>query len=471
MIKGRPYRVLLIKPKHNECTGHAFPPLGVMYLAACVRREPDVDVRIIDMAPWPMRYADLDHQIRSYGPDLVGISAITFESRGLHRAARLVKQWRSDVPVIAGGPHATSYTHRVLEDTNIDAVVIGEGEITFEKLIDALRHGQPLSTVAGIGYRDGDAVRLTVPREPIKDLDALPLPAYDLVPVDRYKHFSRMSKFGCRDYGVLFTSRGCPYACVYCHNIFGKAFRTRSPENVFAEIRTLRTHYGLREFEVLDDAFNLDRSRMQRICEMIIASGMDITLTFPNGVRADLLDEESIIKLRQAGTRFMSIAVETASPRLQKLIGKNLNLPKVRRNMELALKHGIFCQGFFMLGFPSETEEELRGTIDFALESDLHAAHFFTVNAFDGTPLAEWARRIGKPTKTDFARSYLTRDFENLTDIRTEKFNRMRSQALRRFWLSPRRVYRIVRDYPSKQNLPYFVPTLLKRLALWGQGH
>ncbi len=466
-----PFRVLLIKPRHNENTGHAVPPLGVMSLAAYVRRRPDVDVRIIDMSPWPMTYADLDFQIRRYAPDLVGISAITFEANGFCRAARLAKRWRADVPVVAGGPHATSYTNIILEDENVDIAAIGEGEETLDELIDALRRGGPLDQVAGIAFRRHGKIVRTPPRQPIADLDALPIPAWDLVPIRRYKRFNRFSKTGSLDYGLLFTSRGCPYGCVYCHQIFGKRFRARSAENVFNEIKTLYTEHGLREFEVIDDIFNLDRRRLHAICDLIIGSGMKISLTFPNGVRGDLLDEAQIRKLRKAGATFMAFPVETASPRLQKLIHKNVDLPRIRENIDLALEAGIFCQGFFIVGFPTETREEVQATFDFAIQSDLHVAHLFVANAFEGTALAELAKGLGKPVKRDFRQSYLTRGFDNLTDIPNEEFNRMRSRALRRFWLSPRRMWRIVRDYPNKQNLPGFLPAFLKRVSLYGQGH
>ncbi len=440
-----------------------------MSLAAYVRQTQRVDVRIIDMTPYPMDYRELDHQIRMVKPDLIGISAITFESDGLHRAAQIAKAWRSDVPVVVGGPHATSYTEEVLDDRNVDIAVLGEG--TFDELLRAIRASRPLDEVHGIAFRrDGRFVQ-TPPRELIQDVDALPFPAWDLVPIRRYKYFDRFSKTGSGDYATLFTSRGCPYRCVYCHQVFGKTFRPRSPENVFREIQILYSTFRIREFEVIDDAFNLNYQRAEAICDLIIQSGMEISLTFPNGVRGDLLDENLIRKLRQAGTRFMTFAVETASPRLQKAIRKNLRIRRIRRNIEIALREGIFCQGFFMLGFPTETREELESTLEFALTSDLHAAHFFVVNPFHGTQLAELARAMGKPVKRDFKTSYLTRHFDNLTDIPEPVFDKMRSRALRRFWLSPKRIWRVARDYPNKGNLPHFVPTLVKRVALLGQDH
>ncbi len=466
------YRVLLVKPRHNDHTGHAIPPLGVMYLASAARRLPGVEVEVVDMTPWPLSYRDVDFKIRNYQPDMVGISAITFESEGAARIAKLAKGWNPDVPVVLGGPHATSYTEHVMTDQHVDIAAVGEGEGTLCDLIEAYRHGRPLDEVAGIAFRRDGQVVHTDAREPIDDLDALPMPAWDLVPLRRYKHFDRFSKLGTNDYAVLFTSRGCPYGCVYCHRVFGKGFRARSAESVFEEVRTLYTQYRVREFEVIDDCFNLDRHRAERICDMIIASGMKISLTFPNGVRDDILDEQLIKKLRQAGTRFMTFAVETASPRLQKLIRKNIDLVKIKRNMDIALREGIFCQVFFMLGFPTETEEEMQATLDFALESGFHAAQFFVVNPFDGTPLAAWAREMGKPVKSNFAgSSYLSRDFDNLTEIPNDRFNELRKAATRRFWLNPRRIWQILRDYPNKERLPHFVPALVRRVGMMRHGY
>jgi len=465
------YSILLIKLKETlRPTGFASPPLGVMSLAAYIRRKGGINVRIIDMVVSKMTYAELDRQIRLYNPDLVGISVMTYEAKGMHRVAQLVKTWRQEVPVVVGGPHATSYPEDVLADRNVDLAVIGEGEVTFDELIDAIRNGGNLDEVRGIAYRCDGRVVFTPPRELIADLDALPLPAWDLIPVRSYKNFGRFSRIGTRDYGVLFTSRGCPYRCVYCHRVFGKTFRAMSAARVFEDIRTLYTQYGIREFEVIDDVFNLDRQRTSDICEMIIRSGMKISLAFPNAVRGDILDEDLIRKLARAGTRFMTFAVETASPRLQKLIRKNLDLDKIRQNVPLALNEGIICAAFFMLGFPTETRQEMQATLDFAAQLPVHFAHFFVVNAFKNTALAEWVAQMGKSVKTDCTKTYLTRDFDNLSDIPTEEFARMRSAGLRRFWINPSRVFRILRDYPDREKVPGLTITFLKRLALHGQG-
>lgn len=465
-----PYRVLLIKPRRNEEQPTLMPPLGCMYLAGYLRRNADVEVRIIDMTADFLPYSRLGGEIQGFKPDLLGISALTYESKGMDRVAAIAKSVRVDLPVVVGGPHPSAYTERVMANPHIDYAVVGEGELTLDDLVRTLRSGGDVSAIDGLAFRRNGAVRVNPRQRYIEDLDTLPFPAWDLIPLKVYKKFIRMSRCGTDDYMVLFTTRSCPYHCLYCHQVFGKGFRTRSPENVLAEMRTLYDRYGIRHFEIIDDIFNLDLPRAKRIFDMIAESKMKVRLTFPNGVRGDHMDEEFFIKARRAGVVFMAFAVETASPRLQRKLRKNIHLEKIRANISLALKYGIFTHGFFMLGFPTETRDELLTTSNFAIKSDLHTANIFVVNPFEGTGLADWAKEIGKPVLSQFERNYFSKEFVNLTDLPDEELNKIRRDTVRRFFLNPRRAYRIVRDLPDKSNLwPLFV-LLLKRLMLRSTG-
>ena len=440
------------------------PPLGMMCLAAYLRRRENVEVRIIDMAPAGMSYKDLAQEIRNYNPDWLGISALTFESKGLHRVAAIAKEVRPDLPVVVGGPHPSAYTIQVMDDKHIDYIVIGEGELTADDLSQAIRTHASVDTIDGLAWRESGSVKVNPRLRYIENLDAMPYPAWDLIDIPGYRKFVRMSRCGLSNYMVLFTSRACPYQCCYCHKIFGKGFRARSPENVLAEIQTLHDTYGVSEFEIVDDTFNCDLPRAKRIFDLIAESGMKIHFAFPNGIRGDHADEEFFAKARRAGAVFMAFAVETASPRLQKMIRKDIKLEKINRNIGLARKEGIICQGFFMLGLPSETREELLTTINFAVRSQLHAAQFFIVNPYEGTELAKLARKMGKPVFNNFDNNYLTAGFANLTNLTDKELNRIRRLGLIRFWLKPSRIWAILCDYPFKSQLPYLGISLIKRL-------
>jgi len=453
-------RVMLVKGYFNDPSSRQIcHPLGLMYLAAVLRESYGCQVRIIDMRIGDYSYERLEEEMRSFAPAFVGISALTAETVSMARIAACAKKLDPDIAVLLGGPHATAYSERAVESPDIDYVVAGEGEIVIGQLIQRLVAGESVRDLPGLVFRRDGSLVNNGRAESYDDLDELPRPAYDLVPIREYKEFYRPSRTGTRDYMRLFSSRACPYRCVYCHNIFGKKFRARSAANLFDEVRHLHETYEIREFEILDDIFNLDRNRLLEFCDMVIRSGLDLTFAFPNGLRCDRLDEEQLRKLRDAGTIYIAFAVETASPRLQKLIKKNINLDRIRENIEIARSLGIHTNGFFMLGFPTETLEEMNMTIDFILTSKLHTFNLFTVQAFEGTELGRMAKDLGRDVVTDFAQDYFTRSFHNLTDVPVETINRLRRKALFRFYGNPWRIYTLLRDFPGDMG-----PLTLARL-------
>jgi radical SAM superfamily enzyme YgiQ (UPF0313 family) len=263
----------------------------------------------------------------------------------------------------------------------------------------------------------------------------------------------------------IFSSRGCPYHCIYCHTIFGKGFRCRSAENLFNEIKFLYDTYRIRDFEILDDIFNLDRNRMIDFCDRIIKSDMKVRFAFPNGLRSDLLDEMQLTKLRQAGAVFISFAVETGSPRLQKQIKKNIQLDTIKKNIEIADALRIHTHGFFMIGFPGETREEMMMTVDFMLASKLHTCALFVVMPFEGTELGAISREMGNVTVNDLSMNYFTKQFVNLTTVPSEEINQIRRRALLKFYLNPFRFFALVRDFPNKRAIGKLGILFFRRLG------
>ena len=356
----RPARVLLIKSRSNDPAYSVINhPLGLMSIAAYLREKYACQVKIEDLRLNGDGRSGLESEIRLYAPDIVGISALTFESDAIPWIADSVKRVNANTPVLLGGPHATAYPEQAAQIPGIDYVIVGEGELAAERLIERILNQRDLSGLKGIVYKRENQIVSTGREDLIEDINLLPAPAYDLIPIERYGSYSRMSRTGSGKFMSLFSSRGCPYHCIYCHNIFGKVFRFRSAENLFNEIKHLYATYQIRDFEILDDIFNLDRNRLIEFCDRIIDSGMKVTLAFPNGVRGDILDEQQLSKLRQAGTIFMAFAVETGSPRMQKLIKKNIQLEKIKKNIEIAHSLRIHSHGFFMIGFPGETLDEM----------------------------------------------------------------------------------------------------------------
>lgn len=458
-------RILLVKGFFNDPSNRQMShPLGIMYVAACLRRDYGYEVNIIDMRVSRYSYQQLEQEIRNFSPHFLGISAQTSETISTEKIASCTKKVDSEIVVILGGPHATAYREKALDSSNIDYVVVGEGEIVTGKLINLLMSGEEVCDLPGLIFRCNGQLINTGRAEAYTSLDDMPFPAYDLITIRKYKNFDRFSRAGSGDYMSIFSSRACPYRCIYCHNIFGKKFRARSAENLYREIKYLHDTYNIREFEILDDIFNLDRSRVLEFCDRIIDSGIKVTLAFPNGLRGDLLNEIQLIKLKNAGTIFIALAIESASPRMQKLIRKNMDIEKVRRSIEIARSLRIHSHGFFMMGFPGETLEEMKMTVDFILSSKLHSFNLFMATPYENTDLGNMARQMGRHTVSDFSQDYFTKEFVNLTDLPDNVINRLRRIALIRFYMNPLRIYGILRDFPGDRSLLRLSSLFLRRI-------
>lgn len=458
-------KILLIKSGNlNTRAIGVTPPLGLMYIASYIKATRGDKVRIFDIRFYKDPLNRIYRIIDEFEPDLIGISALTLEASAMYQIAHFIKTV-SDIPVIAGGPHASSVPKEILQNRDIDAVVVGEGEITFKNFLDTLEKKHSPEMISGIGYRRDGEIVVNQPGPLIHHLDNLPFPSWDLIELEKYADTASMSIIGYGPYMVLLTSRGCPFHCTYCHNIMGKAFRARSVENVLEEMRILIRQYHIDDFEIIDDISNFDRERFKRIMRGIIDNGWKVTLSFPNGVRTDLLDEETVHLMKQAGTAEVSIAVETATPRLQKMVKKGLNLEKVRHIIDVCIQEGMYVRGFFMLGFPSETEEEIKATIDFACKSKMHGALFFLVNPFGGTELSKQVEQLGKMPSSikpeDF--DYHAMPF-NASSVPDKRLHRLYTTAWMRFYFNPIRIFRILKTKSTWNDLPYYFYVLLKNL-------
>lgn len=384
-------KIVLIHTSYPYAEQMTTPPLGLLYLSA-VLHERGHQVQILDRRIPGMTSEEVIARINECKPELVGFSTLTCETRDLNNLAAEVKKTSPQTMTVVGGPHASSQPEAALAEPGIDVAVIGEGELTIMELVS----GKELSTIAGLAYRTKGVIELTEPRAAIEDLDALPHPAWDLIELDLY---TRLQRFGMiaagHPYAVMMTSRGCPYRCAYCHNIFGKVYRVHSPAWVEAEVATLTKRYGVRELQILDDTFNLNRGRTIHLAAVVARTAPQLKLAFPNGLRADLMDAEVVQALKSAGTYRINYAVETASPRLQLLIDKNLDLAKTKQVIARTARQGILTHGFFMLGFPTETLTELLRTFSYAYSSRLHGGVFVIVNPYPNTALYEYAQKSG----------------------------------------------------------------------------
>jgi radical SAM superfamily enzyme YgiQ (UPF0313 family) len=377
-------------------------PVGLLWLSASLRERftDAVTVKVIDLYTQPGHLADVPAILRELRPRLVGLRALSPTVGQLRDAARVVKEWDPTALVVAGGPCGHAERARLFDDPHIDAVCPGEGERVICDVVERLRTaagGAPdLRDVPGLLCRHDGQVHEGPPAAAIDDLDSLPFPDYRDLDVNAYVGKHPHTAVG-RPYASLICSRGCPYSCIFCHAIFGRRVRHRSPANVAAEVRQLHDRFGIRDFILGDDAFNVNLPWAKEVFRRIAALAIRPRLFFSNGLRGDIWDDELLDLMVAAGVAEVVYAVESAAPRIQQLLQKRLDIPTVEKAIVATAKRGIITNGFFMIGFPSETEEELKVTVDFVLRhlDDLDFPYLSVVRAFEGTPLHQVAREAG----------------------------------------------------------------------------
>lgn len=467
-------KILLIKPRYFSLE---FPtitqPIGLMSIGAVLKKEGH-DIKIHDCA---LDYNDLNilrRTLQDWQPDMIGISIIVTEVEQTKRIMAIVRGVLPDVPVIFGGPWPSANPEASIRNVGANFVVCGEGEQVFPELIRAINSALPVDSIPGIAsMMNGNMIIHPNQFLSAEELDALPFPAWELIDHKLYARTTSMAGIGRRFYMAIVTSRGCPFKCAYCHQTMGKVFRKRSADSVLREMEELRFRHGFKEFEIIDDCFNLDRERMYAILIGIQKRLGDVKLHFPNALRSDLLTQEDVHLLKQAGTVSAAFSIETSSPRLQKMIHKNLDIEKANDAIQAAVKAGIFTSGYFMIGFPTETYKEAAATAEFALRSSLHKASFFVPIPFAGTELARMVSSMQKRTNDEinFHEAHYYNSTQNISAMSDRELQGIFRKAHMRFYLNPGRIIKYVLHHPQPSAFPravirFLVKVLPRKLLL-----
>lgn len=446
-------------------------PLHFMYLAAALRQEGLAASRILDCEPFQLTDREVLDRLAEAPFDIVAFSAMTVDIPAVARLSAKVRERFPDAWIWCGGSHASGAPAETLRALPaVDAVIKGEGEWTAVDLCRRFLSGsRDPAGVLGVWYRGADGSIIENADRPVEeDLDRIPMPAYDLIDVPAYyRRVRRMGVLYKRPaYMSLFTSRACPYRCNYCHATFGKKFQAHSPERVLDEMGHLIARYGVHDFSVLDDIFNLDKKRMMSICEGILRRGYAVHLSFPNGIRGDRFDYEGLKALRMAGGWRLNFAPESTSERIQEMIRKHNDMDKLERSIHDAADLGFLTQGNFMLGFPTETFEEMRATVDWSLRSRLHLANYFRVIPLVGTPMNDVIDETAKNAAADPTQHDINHTSINMTGVPQETIEELRRHAYRAFHGDPRRLARLLRVTPKHPTLlPLYAEDAVARLG------
>jgi len=395
--------ILLVNPSQARTYGKLNPPMqihmGLAYIAAVlVKSGNSVEIMDIDaecLSPW-----DFAAAIKAKRYDIAGFTVTSPTLSSALELAGVAKKESPATITVFGGIHATIKPRETLSFRCVDVVVKGEGEITFREIAESFKHKRDLSYVKGLAYKKNGIFTETPPRSLIENLDELPFPARDLFKKKAYTYPDALY----RNTAPMITSRGCPGMCTYCNvrQIFGNVFRTRSARSVADEIEFLVKKMHVKEIHIWDDNFTTVRGRVFEIRDEIRKRNIRVKFAFPNGIRADFLNEDIMKALKDMGTYSMAVGVESGSQEVLNKARKGVKLRKVEEVFALAKKMKLETWAFFMIGLPGDDPRTIKQTIDFAKKLNPDVAKFHILKPYPGTEVYEYLRSRGFVLTEDY---------------------------------------------------------------------
>jgi len=458
--------VLCSVPRRREIarispTVEVFPNVGLAYVTSAVRaaghtvlqRDPAVEQQSIE---------SFAREVAELQPRLLGMSCYTLDMYNAGALAQLVKQLSPATQIVVGGAHPGALPEPTLEEfPAFDFVVFGEGEVTTVELLRALRDRTSLDGITGLVHRKGSTVVKNPPRMQVPNLDDLPFPCYDGLPLDKYEGFFH---WRAGDILPITTTRGCPFSCTFCYRTHGRSMRYRSIDNIIAEIEWNIDRYGRTRFCFTDETFSTNRKVTAALCEAMIARGLHRRIEWMAETRVDRIDAGLLSLMRQSGCHYIHYGIESGDEETQRAVSKDLKLDDVGKAIDAAHAVGIRTIGNFIIGHPYETPERIRKTIRFALEVNPTYAQFLIMTPYPGTEIYDMAMK-GEGELVLLSRDW--RDFGKVMEIAMELKHVKRAQLLSlqrwaymRFYLRPTRILRLFEITRTMNLIKYFIYSL-----------
>lgn len=445
-----PVRLTLINPNFQERVRRVAqttvgPPLGLAYLASAARMAGH-ETRILDSNALGLSTVDTVTEALKDEPDVVGITATTPTVTLAGRLAAGIKERRPDVVTVVGGAHTTALPTRSLEEfPGIDIAARGEGESSLPQLLDVLMAGnrEAWARIPGFTFRNSDGTFTdTGMSRNLPDLDAIALPARDLLPMERYR---------CVDsdtFTTLLAMRGCPCACTYCQvpDLFGRKMRHRSPSLVVDEMDKVHGRFGVKFFSFVDDTFTTKKSWVHEFCDRVEESGLHRQVRWICLTRADMVDVPLLRRMKQAGCVRVELGIDTISEQGRQLLKKGLTEEAVVTGFQAAKAVGLSTMGFVILNIPGETEEDVNRTADLVRRVDPDYLQVSFLTPYPGTPLRKEAEEKGWIKNDDWERYGFLNDVVLKNDaFTTDALHKQYLQFVRGFYYRPRTLWKLGR--------------------------
>ena len=425
--------------KHNKIRGYSlYPPVSITTLAASIINEiDDIEVQVLDLEYEIMKYFNENVQsslsalnlmkkiiadkMDDFEPDLVGISVIfSISHENTYVIANAVKEKNPNTQVVFGGNHATFAYERMLKECqNTDYIFLYEADTTFPLFLKYLQGKTRFEELNGVAWLDKatNEAKLAPYAPTIENLDPLPIPEWDMVPIKNYQEYGRIgsvNSFGDENIPtyVMQTVRGCVAACCFCsvRGFYGKGVRAYSPNRVLQEIDYLYNELGIKQFEILDDDFTFDRERALEICNGLVKRNYDLVWNILNGIRVGTITDEVMDGLVSSGCRLISIGVESGNDTTLKIVRKPLSVKFLHKKAEIIHRYPeLYVKANYIVGFPFENDEETMNTYNLAEDIGFDWNIFSIFKPLPGTPMFQ---EIDKEGQEDFDFDSVRNDFQ-----------------------------------------------------------
>ena len=412
-----------------------FMPLGLGYLAAVLDKK-GYDVNVIDCQALHLTLSDVEKELGKRKPDIVGLTSTTLTYKSALNIIKVAKDVLPNCLTIIGGSHATFWDEEALNECpQLDIIVRGEGETTLLEIAKKVENGKSFHDVVGTTCRKGDDVIKNPDRPHIEDLESLPYPAFHLWPIEHFK------KYGKIIFPVM-TSRGCTFWCDFCSAVrmFGRKYRMRSPQKVVDELEFLYKKYGEDQYTFYDDAFTVDQSRTEEICNEILKRGLKIK--WDCETRVDMVTKDLLQKMKDAGCIAVWFGVEAGSEKVIKAMGKGISLTQTFNAFKWANEVGLMTVASMILGFPGETRETAMESINLLKRIKSDEIGVYIATPYPGTPMYDYVKKMGWIKITDFNKyDTATPIFETPT-MSMNELRELHDMAHRKFYLRPTYIIR-----------------------------
>jgi len=362
----------------KELVGRQVPNLTYPYLASYLLENSSHEVSIVDAKTLELNPKQTIKRIKKERPDIVGLTGFTLNIKDAFSLAKLVKE-ELNLPTIVGGPHVT-FTDEISfkECPYIDIIARGEAEQTLVNILDSLEKNKNLKNVSGISFKNNGHLKRTEDAKFIQNIDSVPFPAWELTPIKKSSFKS--------GYGMILSSRGCPYKCIFCSSslMCGKFWRAHSAKRVFDEIKYQVDEFKVKTIEIVDDNFILNKKRALEIAKMIINEKLDVKFHFDG--RVDNVDRELLSTLRKAGFKLIYYGIESADQNILNYYQKGINVSQIVNAIKLAKECDMIVTAGIVFCH-KDTRRSILKTLSLCLNLGVDFVSFALMIPLPGTPV------------------------------------------------------------------------------------